>query len=69
MTDLSVLTDAVAVSKVYRLTLGAAALRHCDQRPEFAAMLRAAADVAGTLADEYAAVALFHWCNSDTEAA
>jgi hypothetical protein len=59
--DLLALTDAVAVSRMYRLALGAASLRHLDRDPEFAVLLRAAADEAGRLADTYAEIAVFVW--------
>lgn len=67
--DLITLTDAVAVSRMYRMTLGAASLRHIDRDPEFAVLLRAAADEAGRLADTYAEIAVFVFANRETEAA
>ena len=58
---LEALTDRVAINRLYRLSLGAAALRYDDRDPHFAHDLREAAQVAGALADEAAEVALFMW--------
>lgn len=61
MDELATLTDRVAVNRMYRMSLSAAALRYDDRDPSFAHGLREAALVAGALADEAEQVALFYW--------
>jgi hypothetical protein len=64
---LAILTDQVAICRTYRLSLQAAAFRHERRDPSFAAILLAASEVAGELATEAEAVAIFVWANRGTE--
>jgi hypothetical protein len=63
--DLGAFQDRVSVNRLYRMSLHASALRYVDRDQSFAALLDAAAQEAGRLADEAEEQAFRAWAERD----
>lgn len=64
-TDLAGYTDRVSGLRLYRMSLHSSALRYVDRDQSFAALLDAAAQTAGELADAAEAECFRVWASRD----